>query len=95
VAAARATGHHRQVDWIAEATGRGGVFSQEQAAEPIIAQCMQDAGFQYMPLDFPERDQEDVLVSREYREQWGFGITTGAPERSDVHEATGRNPNEQ
>ena len=84
-----------QVDWIAEATGRGEVFSEERAAEVYVADCMREAGFEYEPIEFPRRDRDESLTSREYREQWGFGITTAAPQRDDIHTSSGENPNQQ
>lgn len=53
------------------------------ATEALIASCMADAGFEYVPVDvtaFLEVEEwlrrDPSLTREEYKSQWGYGITT-------------------
>ncbi len=54
-----------------------------EQVEATIATCMTDAGFEYVPVDFPTimaaMDSDETapgLSDEEYLDQYGFGITT-------------------
>lgn len=53
------------------------------ATESLIAQCMADAGFEYSPVDYAtaraamdSNSKPSGLTADEFREQFGYGITT-------------------
>ncbi len=54
-----------------------------EATEAVIASCMQQAGFQYVPVDYltvrksMDADKKAAgLTDEEFREQFGYGIST-------------------
>ncbi len=57
--------------------------SRVETVQTLIAECMADAGFEYVPADVKtiERAQSAVRVEpgftrEEYKRRWGYGVTT-------------------
>ena len=57
------------------------------AVEALVASCMREAGFEYVPVDvLAVREAMDSLgevqgiSDEDFATQWGFGISTGLPE---------------
>jgi len=69
--------------------------------EEAIAACMKKAGFEYYPQSVeaeasPDPDPAAVMdpASREYRQTYGYGITTGGSEAASVDELPQESPEE-
>lgn len=56
---------------------------QERAVQALIARCMRDQGFPYVPTTPPTVNGEGAIGPREWAEKWGFGIST-RPKESTV-----------
>ncbi|MFV0427408.1 MAG: hypothetical protein ACK5KU_10295 [Beutenbergiaceae bacterium] len=70
-------GEQSSEEWEAE------YEDQQRRIEELIATCMADQGFEYIPMNYADMgidtsdlDGEFDPASREYAEQYGYGITT-------------------
>lgn len=75
---------------------------QQREVEELVAECMAEQGFEYVPVDYASMSQpavEDPEVewgTREFAEQYGYGMSTwpGMEEEPSPEEAGWEDPNQ-